>query len=166
MKKILLLFIIAFTTMIVRAQEIDSLECSQMNIDSLSTKLNQLQHDYDLLVCKFELGQLNQKLDYMGNNINIASNSILINCHHGGYNRKLYSSYKDNYLATVEWYEAMSENAKSVTTFVLLKIMTSKFTESEIELLKNSLSLVEKGLSRIESALDYYETVLNVYRDL
>ena len=166
MKKILVLFVVAFAAMAVRAQEIDSLECNQVNIDSLSAKCDKLQHDYDFLSCKFELSQVNQKLDYMGNNLNISSNAILINCYHGGYNRKLYSSYKDNYLASVEWYEAMSENAKSVTAFVLLKIMTSKFTEDEIELLMNSVKLVEKGLSRIERALDYYETVLNMYRDL
>ena len=166
MKKILLLFIIAFTTMIVRAQEVDSLECNQVNIDSLSAKCDKLQHDYDFLSCKFELSQVNQKLDYMGNNLNISSNAILINCYHGGYNRKLYAAYKENYLSSVEWYEVMSENAKSVKTFVLLKIKASKFTEDEVELLMNSVNLVEKGLSRIESALDYYETVLSMYRDL
>lgn len=166
MKKILVLFVFIFVAINVRAQEIDSLECNQVNIDSLSAKCDKLQHDYDLLRCKFELGQLNQKLDYMGNNLNVSSNAILINCHHGGYNRKLYAAYKENYLSSVEWYETHKEAVKTIVTFVMLKTVNSNFTESETDELMSSIKVIDAGLSRVENALDYYETVLNMYRDL
>lgn len=166
MKKILLSFVIALTAMSVRAQEIDSLKSNQVNVDTLTAKINQLQHDYDLLVCKFELSQLNLKLDNQSNNLNISTNGILINCYNSNFNRKLYTSYKENYMASIEWYESHKKAAKTVISFVLLKTMNANFTESEIEELMSSIKVIESGLSRLESALNYYEVVLNMYRDL
>ena len=60
MKKIVLLIIAVVGAFQAYAQNSDSLQAQSAaaTIDSLSLRLNQLQHDYDFMYCDYELHKL------------------------------------------------------------------------------------------------------------
>ena len=131
-------------------------------VDSLSTKLN----DYDYLYCRHEINQLQSELNDLQHDVNIRSNAILISCYHGRYDSDLYSAYRSSYNARVDLYDSFKENVELVQRAVRLRILSSNFTQNEINVLMNGCETLDRCLSALQSALDYCELVIGMYRDL
>ena len=92
MKKLILLFILTLFGMSrVVAQDNNPSQTSDLKayVDSLSTKLNTLQHDYDYLYCSHEINQIQSELKDLLNDVNIKSNDIIIRCYRGRYDSDL-----------------------------------------------------------------------------
>lgn len=169
MKKLILLFILTLFGMSrVVAQDNNPSQTSDLKayVDSLSTKLNTLQHDYDYLYCRHEINQIQSELKYLLNDVNIKSNAILINCYHGRYDSDLYSIYRSGYNSQVDLYDSFKENVELVQRVVRLRILSSNFTQNEINVLMNGCETLDRCLSALQSALDYCELVIGMYRDL
>ena len=99
MKKLILLFILTlFGMSCVVAQDNNLSQTSDLKayVDSLSTKLNTLQHDYDYLYCRHEINQLQSELNDLQHD-------------HGGYDSGLYSAYRSSYNALVDLYDSVKE---------------------------------------------------------
>lgn len=169
MKKLILLFILTLFGMSrVVAQDNNPSQTTDLKayVDSLSTKLNTLQHDYDYLYCSHEINQLESELKDLLNDVNIKSNDILIRCYHGGYDSGLYSAYRSSYNAQVGLYDSVKERVEVGQRAVGLKILSSNFTQNEINVLMNGCETLDRCLSALQSALDYCELVIGMYRDL
>ena len=169
MKKVILFLLIALISAgNITAQTSNSSQTQDLkvSIDSLSTKLSSLQHDYDYLYCSYQLSEVQLSLKDFMNELSINSNAILINCYHSRFDIDLYNAYRDNYNSYIELYESTKRKAEAVTTSVVLKIMTSNFTEDEIKLLGQSCKFVDDCLSAAQNSLDYYKVVLDIYKDL
>lgn len=166
MKKLTLVILLAFMSIIsATAQEADSLQTqhNEISVEDLIAKTNKLQRDFDYLSCDFELTKLEGELNSFNNDIRISSSSILINCYHGSFNYDLYSAYKRNYEALLNKYESLKQKVSSVQRLVILKSMTSNFTDKEIDLISMRCDAFENHFNSIESALDYYKVVLASY---
>ena len=135
-------------------------------VDSLSTKLNTLQHDYDYLYCSHEINRLQFELKDLMHDVNFDSNAILIKCFLGRYDSDLYSIYRSGYNSQVDLYDAFKESVEGVQRAVRLRILSSNFTQNEIDVLMNGCETLDRCLSALQSALDYCELVLGMYRDL
>ncbi|WP_418456850.1 hypothetical protein [Barnesiella intestinihominis] len=169
MKKLILLFILTlFGMSCVVAQDNNLSQTSDLKayVDSLSTKLNTLQHDYDYLYCRHEINQLQSELNDLQHDVNIRSNAILISCYHGGYDSGLYSAYRSSYNALVDLYDSVKERIEVGQGGVSLKILSSNFTQNEIDVLMKGCGTLDRCLSTLQSSLDYCEFVLGMYRDL
>lgn len=169
MKKLILLFILTlFGMSCVVAQGNNLSQTSDLKayVDSLSTKLNTLQHDYDYLYCRHEINQLQSELNDLQHDVNIRSNAILISCYHGGYDSGLYSAYRSSYNALVDLYDSVKERIEVGQGAVSLKILSSNFTQNEIDVLMKGCGTLDRCLSTLQSSLDYCEFVLGMYRDL
>lgn len=169
MKKLILLFILTlFGMSCVVAQDNNLSQTSDLKayVDSLSTKLNTLQHDYDYLYCRHEINQLQSELNDLQHDVNIRSNAILISCYHGGYDSGLYSAYRSSYNALVDLYDSVKERIEVGQGAVRLKILSSNFTQNEIDVLMKGCGTLDRCLSTLQSSLDYCEFVLGMYRDL
>lgn len=169
MKKLILLFILTlFGMSCVVAQDNNLSQTSDLKayVDSLSTKLNTLQHDYDYLYCRHEINQLQSELNDLQHDVNIRSNAILISCYHGGYDSGLYSAYRSCYNALVDLYDSVKERIEVGSRGVSLKILSSNFTQNEIDVLMKGCGTLDRCLSTLQSSLDYCEFVLGMYRDL
>lgn len=169
MKKLILLFILTlFGMSCVVAQDNNLSQTSDLKayVDSLSTKLNTLQHDYDYLYCRHEINQLQSELNDLQHDVNIRSNAILISCYHGGYDSGLYSAYRSSYNALVDLYDSVKERIEVGQGAVSLKILSSNFTQNEIDVLMKGCGTLDRCLSTLQSSLDYCEFVLGMYRDL
>lgn len=169
MKRLILLFILTlFGMSCVVAQDNNLSQTSDLKayVDSLSTKLNTLQHDYDYLYCRHEINQLQSELNDLQHDVNIRSNAILISCYHGGYDSGLYSAYRSSYNALVDLYDSVKERIEVGQGAVSLKILSSNFTQNEIDVLMKGCGTLDRCLSTLQSSLDYCEFVLGMYRDL
>lgn len=169
MKKLILLFILTLFGMSrVVAQDNNPSQTSDLKayVDSLSTRLNTLQHDYDYLYCRHEINRLQSELNYLQHDVNIKSNTILISYYHEGYDSGLYSSYRSYYNAQVDLYDTFKERVEGVQRAVRLKILSSNFTQNEIDVLMKGCKFLDSCLSTLQSSLDYCEFVLGMYRDL
>lgn len=169
MKKLILFFIIALIgvcNITAQTSKSSQTEDLKVSIDSLSSKLNTLQHNYEYLYCSYLLSEVQLSMKDLINQLSIKSNAILINCYHNRFNIDLYNAYRDNYNSCIELYESTKGKAESVTTSVALKIMTSNFTENEIEVLGQSCRFVDDCLRAAQNSLDYYKVVLDLYKDL
>lgn len=169
MKKLILLFILTlFGMSCVVAQDNNLSQTSDLKayVDSLSTKLNTLQHDYDYLYCRHEINQLQSELNDLQHDVNIRSNAILISCYHGGYDSGLYSAYRSSYNALVDLYDSVKERIEVGQGALSLKILSSNFTQNEIDVLMKGCGTLDRCLSTLQSSLDYCEFVLGMYRDL
>lgn len=169
MKKLILLFILTLFGMSrVVAQDNNPSQTTDLKayVDSLSTKLNTLQHDYDYLYCSHEINRLQFELKDLMHDVNIKSNDILIRCYRGRYDSDLYSIYRSGYNSQVDLYDSFKENVELVQRVVRLRILSSNFTQNEINVLMNGCETLDRCLSALQSALDYCELVIGMYRDL
>ena len=112
MKKVILFFFISIIGLgNITAQTSKSLQTQDLNvsIDSLSTQLSSLQHNYDFLYCSHEVNLMQLEIKDLINNIGINSNAILINCYHGRFDVDLYTAYRDNYNLSLELMNTLKE---------------------------------------------------------
>lgn len=134
-------------------------------IDSLSLRLNKLQHDYDFMYCDYELHKLIMDLKDLAHSIDISSNGVIINVYNSRYDRKLYNAYLSNYNSDCALFDSLKEKIEAVKTAVFVRMMTSVFTDKEQSVLTKSFDVVNKAVMKVDSSLDYYDIVIKAYRD-
>ena len=116
------------------------------------------------MYCDYEAFKLNKDLTDLSHSIDISTNGILINIYNSRYDNKLYQAYLANYSASCELYESLKTKIETIKKIVSLKILTSGFTDEEIEVLTNSFSVVDNSVLKVQKALDYYDVVVKAYR--
>ncbi len=166
MKHILLLFVAAIISINATAQNVDYLETKVEHVDSLNVKIEKLQHDLDLLSCKYELNKIVTDLSIGKDEVNSNSNAVLINCYHGRFDRRLYKAYQEYLYSKRRWYDAIKDQIESTITLVTLKMISSDFLEMEKDCIVSGIKVIDKAKYSFEQALEYYNTILDIYRDL
>lgn len=163
MKKILLLIISALFAIQANAQVQE--ESPAITIDSLSTKLVELQHSYDFLYCNYELYQIKTNLDQLSQDIKIRVNELNIDIHHERYDHDFYTLFSENYDSCCNLYDTYKRNFESLRKLVIIKIITTNFTESELNFFNAYIEMIELGMGFVESNLRLYDLCLKNYRD-
>ena len=166
MKKLLLLIVFIGSVLQAYADDIvfPQIKSAATTIDSLTTKLEKLQHDYDYMYCDYEAYKLNKDLTDLDHSINITINGIRTDIYNSRYDRDLYEVYSENYAASCELLETIKGKIETIKTLVFLKILTSGFTDVEIEVLNNSFGVINNTATKVQKSLDYYDVVLKAYR--
>ena len=165
MKKLLLLIIFIGSVLHTCAHGVDSLQVQSaaITINSLSSRLEKLQHDYDYMYCDFEAYKLNKDLTDLDHGINIAINDIRIDMYNSRYDKDLYEAYLENYTASCTLLESLKSKIETVKTLVYLKTLTSGFTDEEINILTSTLTIINNSATKVQKTLNYYDVVLKAY---
>ena len=163
MKKVLLLIISVLFAIQANAQE--QKEAPAVTIDSLSTKLVELQHNYDFLYCDYKLYQIQTNLGQLSQDIQITNNELTIKICFGQYDRDMYIIYSEDYDAKCENYNAFKRQFEVVQELVTIKIITTGFTESELNLFSAYIEAIESAMKVVEKGLKYYDRLLKIYKD-
>lgn len=167
MKKLTLVILLAFMSVIsATAQEADSLQIQNNEViaDSVTVnKLNRLQRDFDFLNCHFKVTTLKNELNNFVQDIKISSLETQINCHHSVFNYDLYEAYKKNYNISVSLLESYKDNIASTKMLVSLIMLTSNFTEEEVDILTRTCNMFDRQIASAESALKIYKLVIDMY---
>ena len=167
MKRFIIILTAVIATLSVSTQEIKA-QSQDLNarVDSLSAKLEKLQHDFDFLQCKYDLQDINNRLSSLADNTNIKSNSIQISTYHGRFYSPLYDAYMANYDSSVGAFEAFKETAKSLKSFLKLKILSSNFTEQEKALLEGMMNITNHAINTAEGSLKSLKLTIDMYKSL
>ena len=163
MKKVLLLIISVLFAIQANAQTQE--EAPAVTIDSLSTKLAELQHNYDFLYCDFKLYQRKTNLDQLSQDIKIIRNELSIGIYHERYDRDFYTVLSEDYDAKCELYNAFKRQFEVVQELVTIKIITTGFTESELNVFNAYIKTIESTMEVVEKGLKYYDRLLKIYKD-
>lgn len=168
MKKLLLLIVFIGSVFNAYADgtAFPQIQTAALTIDSLTSRLEKLQHDYDYMYCDYEAYKLNKDLTDLAHSIDISTNGILINVYNSRYDRNLYEVYSENYAASCELLETLKGKIETIKTLVFLKILTSGFTDGEIEMLNASFGVINNTVNKVQKSLDYYDVVLKSYRSI
>ena len=163
MKKVLLLIISVLFTIQANAQV--QKESPTITIDSLSTKLEKLQHSYDFLYCDYSLYQIKTDLSQLSQDIQIKVNELTFDLYHRQCNLDIYTAYLENYDAMCESYDASKRQFEVVQKLITIKIITTDFTESELNVFNAYIETIESSMKVVEAALKYYDRLLKIYKD-
>ena len=163
MKKVLLLIISVLFAIQVNARTQE--ESSTITIDSLSTKLVELQHSYDFLYCDYSLYQIKTDLEQLSQDIQINNNELIIKISFGQYNHDMYITYSENYDAKCKSYDATKRKFEVVQKLVTIKIITMGFTESELNVFNAYIETIESSMEVVEAGLKYCDKLLKIYKD-
>ena len=169
MKKLLLIIVAAVSALCASAQEKDSLQnqASTVSIDSLSVRLERLQHNYDFLYCDHQLQKLIMDLKVLALNISNSSSGVVINVYtNSGFNRKLYNAYLNEYESDNYLYEALKKQSDVIKNMVFVNLLTMNFSDAERNVLTSGLNVVDKAITSVESSLNYYNVAIEAYRDM
>lgn len=140
-------------------------EAPAVTIDSLSTKLAELQHNYDFLYCDYNLYQIKTGLEQLSQDIQIITNELTFHLYNEQYDRDVYTFYSENYDAKCKLYDAIKRKFEAVQELVTIKIITTDFTESELNVFNACIKTIESAMKVVESNLSYYDKLLKIYRD-
>lgn len=163
MKKVLLLIISVLFALQANAQTQE--EAPAVAIDSLSTKLAELQHDYDFLYCDYNLYQIKMDLLELSQDVKITINKLSIGIHHERYDRDLYTLYSEDYDSKCGLYDALKRKFEVIQELVTIKIITTNFTESELNVFNACIETIELAMKCVESDLRTYDAILKIYKD-
>ena len=140
-------------------------ESSTITIDSLSTKLVELQHSYNFLHCDYELYRIQTSLNQLSQDIKIIINELSISIYHERYDRDFYTSLSENYDANCKSYDAIKRQFEAVQKLVIINIITTGFTESELNVFNACIETIESSMKVVEAALKYYDKLIKIYKD-
>ena len=163
MKKVLLFIISVLFAIQANAQTQE--EAPAVTIDSLSTKLAELQHNYDFLYCDYKLYQIKTDLNQLSQDIKMIISELNINIHHERYDHDLYTAYSDNYDSFCNLYNTYKRNFESLRELVTIKTIITEFTEPELNLFNSYIKTIELCMGFVESNLELYDLCLKNYRD-
>lgn len=169
MKRVLLLIVAIVTTLYASAQEKELLQgpTTTVSIDSLSVRLEKLQHDFDFLSCDYQLQKLIMDLKDLTHTIDNSSNRVVINVYtNSGYNRKLYDAYLNDYKSKNDLFDALKKQSEVVKKMVFVKLMTLDFSDKDRDVLTSSLSVVDKAITVVDNSLNYYNVAIEAYKDM
>ena len=169
MKRVFLLIAAIASSLFVSAQERDSLQgqTATVSIDSLSVRLDRLQHDFDFLSCDYRLHMMIMDLKDLAHTISNSSNRVVINVYtNSGFNRKLYNAYLNDYEADNYLFDSLKSGAEVLRKMVFVKLMTLDLSDQERDVLTSSLNVIEKAITAVENALNYYNVAIEAYKDM
>lgn len=166
MKRIVVILIALIVATNVNAQENSQTEDLNARIDSLTTKLNQLQHDFDFLDCRYKIDNLRNNISELSMSLEIKSNSITAQSYKGEYYAFLYEAYERYYASNIEQLNTLKSNVEQLKGLLFLKLFTSNFTETERELLKSSINVLDKNVTSAEASLSLFKAALDRYKSL
>lgn len=166
MKKLFLLIVTTITILNASAQEVGSSQdqSTPVSIESLSLKLDKLQHDYDYMYCDYELHKLLMDLKDLSHSVGRSSNAVMINYYNDIYDRGLYDSYVNDYEAACGFLDSLKEKIEAVQIAVGVKIMSSDFTDAESNVLCAGFKTIKQAVTSVEASLNYYNVTLKAYR--
>ena len=165
MKKVLLLFVAIVSVLYASAQDVDSLkrQTATVSLDSLSLKLNKLQHDYDFMYCEYKLKMLSMDLKDLSLSINNSSDKVVIQCYNCSFDRELFNTYLKLYDAYQELINSLKNRIEVTKMAVLAKIVSSDFSDADHDLLNSFFDYINESVAATENDLQLFYTTLKAY---
>lgn len=158
MKKILILIV---GMLIMHSQMFGQTPSSiKYSIDSLSYKVENIQHQYNYLKCDFELYKMQNDFNIMCTEIAGYIDRLLIYKTYNAYDNKMATQNRSLYLAAYKKYETLKKKYDTVTKFIATMVAISNFSESQLNVIEAYLEAINQGMKVTQISLDYYKATI------
>ncbi len=98
--------------------------------------------------------------------LSVSSNAVFTNCYHSRFDSRLYEAYLANYDSSCALYDSLKEKVEVVKIAVMAKMMSSDFSEQELNLLYSSFDAIQKATTMVDSNLNYYDLSIKAYNSI
>lgn len=166
MKRVLILAIFSIMSICVSAQSVDSLKSAKICIDSLSTKLNKLQHDYDFLYISSEFERSISSLNLLRCEITDAVHAIRIEMCAHNFDVDLYISFKKQYDAHVSYRNTLMDKVKMTKEKYGLMVDSVEFSADQIFSLEIAIISIDNICNSFDAIFSYYKICLDKYKKM
>lgn len=155
-------FTSVISTLHASAQDIDTLQVqpAAISIDSLSLRLENLQHDYDFLSCDYNLNMLKMDLNNFSQDISIKTSEVIADINSNRYDRDYYKLLLEHYDACCTLYDNMKVKIEAVQASVMIKLLSSNFSDEELNVIYAYFGPIQQNTKVIDSALSYYDFII------
>lgn len=136
----------------------------QTNIESLSQRVDSLEHELSYLKLTYELSSLNSDISMFSNDVRITSAAIELNVYSRNFDYRFGNAYLQNYEACQDKMESLQELIKQKKEFLALKFITYPFTESELNVLMASYNSLDAAYKHLESSMKVLKLSVDFYR--
>lgn len=162
MRTLIFLIISSFLyfSMQVKAQSTDE----QTNIESLTQRVDSLEHELSYLKLIYELNSLNSDISMFSNDVRITSAAIELNVYSRNFDYKLGKAYIQNYEACQDKMESLQELIKKSKEFFALKVISYPFTDKELGVLMASYNTIDSAYKHLESSMKLLKLSVDFYR--
>ena len=138
---------------------------SQTDIQTLTQRVDSLEHELSYLRLSYELYTLNSDISKLSNEVETRSIGVQLNFYRKNFSSRLVSSYRQYYESCIEQKRSYSELAETKKDYFILRMMTYNFTESERRTLIACFNLIDKAFSLWEQQLDMLKISIDMYSD-
>ena len=104
-------------------------------------------------------------LERLSQDIQIIKNELTFHLYNGQCDRDVYTFYSENYDSKCKLYDAIKRKFEAVQKLVTIKIVTTGFTESELNVFNACIETIESAMKVVEESLEYYDRLLKIYKD-
>lgn len=170
MKRLLLLALITVIGVIkVSAQEIDMsqenstaarIEELSQEVVELSQKLEILQENYEFLAFVNQLNSVLYEFEIFNNEVDIATNEIMIMCYNSRFDIDLYLLKEDMYDSLQEFYALYSRIKDDLSK----QISNLTFSNKRLDYINYRYNKLDTALLMIENSLHAYKQYLDTYK--
>lgn len=167
MKKLVLILLVSvFSTLNLVAQESDILQTNSCTsqIDSLAIKVNQLQHDYDLLYCHHTLNKHDYTLQILDLTTQLKIESIRTSYIVGGFDIDEYLAYKEYYESLCVLFDQYKRSIELDEKLISKKMESPNFTWTERGQISLVLAQLNNTQLRVANSLEAYKKVIDLYK--
>lgn len=154
------LFVLSFLSINAQSQNL------QDEMQSLVQRVDSLEHELSYQKVNYELYTLNSDISMFANEVYTKSIAITLEIYNRNFNYRLGDSYKQYYEACLRKKKSFSELIEAKKTFFALKVITSSYSESELNALMASYNLINDGYNALDSSMNLLKITIDAYNEL
>ena len=161
MKKLLLIILFAFGIQAIQASDSKHL---QIQVDSLTEKVDSLSNELSFLELSYELYTLNTDIQMFNYDVNNQLTDMKFSILHDYCDKEAYRKLKKLYNSFKERIEAIKELMEKKGELFVVTFVVSNFTEAQIDILSHNYKMAEAHhhqseflLEAMKEHMDWYE---------
>lgn len=136
----------------------------QTNIESLTQRVDSLEHELSYLKLIYELNSLNSDISMFSNDVQINAANIKLNMNSRNFDYKIGNAYLQLYESYQDKMESLQELIKKKKEFFALKVITYPFTDRELGVLMASYNTIDSAYKQLESSMKLLKLNVDFYR--
>ncbi len=137
----------------------------QIEIHQLIHRVDSLQHELSYLQLNYELNQLRSDLSLFANDISTKSIEVQLYIYNRNFDARLADVYKNNYESYQLLQKSQAEKIESLKALFILKVITSDYSESELNVLRAAYDTIDKAYNTVVASMNTLKVAIDFYSD-
>lgn len=140
-------------------------QTNTVSLDTLSSRLEKLEHDFSFLRLQYTLDETINGLKNLSQDINMDTNELSIYILENIFNQRLYYSHLGLYDSYKKLYTTTKVKIESIKIYWSTYLLTNNLSPTEYSLIEASFEVIEKSNDAVNIGLNSYEEHINFYKE-